>query len=157
MSEDGAERTVFEAVGDAMRAIPGPTDAWAEIVGHVAWPVTVIGFAFILRRELKRAGSHLAERLRTDDFSGLGFSVRQPTQVSELAQRDQPPTASDDPAVKEQLLEFAESEPGYRKMIIWAARNLGADVTMDAFLNEFAYIMDRKRALEELTGGERDG
>ena len=153
-ADDAEGRGVFEAIGDAMRAIPGPTEAWAEIVGHVAWPVTVLVILSRFRPEVRAAATLIVARMRTDDIAAMGFSMRKRTSVTPLAAGPAKDAGDSDAAMTERLLELGKTQEGSISLSAWVARNAPEASTVDAFLAEEAYMEKRREAVRALEQGE---
>ena len=148
------DRTAFDAVGDAMRAVPGPTEAWADIVGHVAWPLTVLFLVFSFRRELSRAAGTLSRRVASGDvkLGPLALTGAQDS-LKPLAPRGADPTPRSDDAVIEALFEVMADGDGLGRLTVWVGQNTKAP-DLDVFLNDPIYATARERALAALRGGK---
>jgi hypothetical protein len=141
----------FEAVGDAMRAIPGPTEAWADIVGHLAWPVTTIFLIVRFREALGVAAEVLASRLATDDVKGFGISLTKPASVVTLAPGTPDPSDPSDANVTEVLFETINRDPDfYGRLEEWVASTLGDEASLATFLAGSDYVKERGAALRAL-------
>lgn len=145
---------MFEAVGDAMRAIPGPTEAWADIVGHLAWPVTLIFLVIRFRKALQQGVEKIAKRLETDDVQAYGLSLKRPASVVPLVPGEPESVDQSDAAVIEILFELIDDERNYDRLTAWVAQAFTNQVDVDAFLTDEAYVRERREALSVLTRRE---
>ena len=146
---------MFDAVGDAMRAIPGPTEAWADIVGHVAWPLTVLALVFAFRRELRRAAGTLSRRFASGDVKLGPFSLSgAQDSVRPLAPKDEAASLASDSAVTEALFEAMGDGDGLAELTGWVRTHVTGAPDLEVFLNDATYASLRRRALAALGGGQ---
>lgn len=142
---------MFEAIGDALRAIPGPTKEWAAIIGHVAWPLALIYLAHRFRHEMTAMLSTLNTRLKTDGFKTPFFEMDARTRVVPL---DQDAAAAHPSGVSpadarniEHLFEHIASQEGHVELILWIAQNIDPPTEVHTFIMSPEYATERVTAL----------
>ena len=136
-----------------MRAIPGPTDAWAEIVGHLAWPVTLLILVFAFRTEVGRAAGSLAKRFGSGDIKLGAFSLSGPEDsVKPLVAGSVPASEVGDDAVTERLFETMAVGNGLERLTEWVRAFAPEAASLEVFLNDPNYATLRLRALRALEG-----
>lgn len=52
---------------------PAPTEHFSELLGHIAWPTSVLLIVWLLRRPITRAAYLLSERMKGDNLKFGGF------------------------------------------------------------------------------------
>lgn len=137
-----------------MRAIPGPTDEWADLVGNVAWPGVVVFLVTRYRTFLRKFLDTIATRIRTDHVRIGMFEM---TPNSEVIALD-PETVGDstdhyEPADIERierLFEFIAQPDGFRKMTTWMNEQVSETLEIADFLTAPEYATQRETAHKTL-------
>ena len=136
--------------------IPGPTEAWASIIGHVAWPSVTLFLILRYKTFLRRYLTTIADRLETDHVKFGWFEVRAQDQVIVLdpAKADKSSTSydSDDVNRIERMFEFIADNGGFEALRQWAATAVGTGVDFDDFLTGPEYATQRAKAFAEVKG-----
>lgn len=143
-------------IADILLTIPGPTQAWADIIGHLAWPVVVTFLVVRFRRYLRSYLSTLADRLQTDHVKIGAFEltpnspvwVLDPDEADESTYRFE----SDDVQRIESIFEFIRTDNGYREVEKWLNENAGRALDIDDFITLPVYASLRMRAFKEIEG-----
>jgi hypothetical protein len=137
-----------------LMSIPGPTDNWAAIVGHLAWPVFGLISIWLFRDILNKVGEILADRLRHSNIRVGQLEITSNAEVVNLdksaVELGQEPYAPDDIDKIERLFEFIAEEGGFVALSKWVADNMGPAMDIDNFLTLPDYASDRAAACEAL-------
>jgi len=137
---------------------PAPAKHFADLVGHVAWPLSVLLIVWLLRRPITRAAYILAERMKSDNLKLGGFFEVTKADFNTLdrqlvADHVAPPLVIEDVNTIEALLEYAGlSEENAVRFLNWIAARHGASLDPEEFLTSPAFANDRHAAYIELVG-----
>ena len=145
-----------ELIGDGLRAVPGPTEAWADIIGHLAWPVTALILIVCFREGIGRAVDLLASRFGSDDVETPLFKLSRKADNRPLAKGSPEGVAiaeMTDAMVAERLWEIADDSTGYDRIASWLTCDAGDDHDLDDFLTLDRHVMLRRKALIALEKG----
>ncbi|WP_031551288.1 hypothetical protein [Parvularcula oceani] len=145
------------ALGDVLRAIPAPTEEWSEIVGHLAWPVTLILFASLLRKEVQSAAGTIARRLETDDIEAGGFRMKSGDSQYDLGDDEddhaEPDLFGHESDIIETIFEFLSIEGNYSRLVDWMEANLDKGHSIDDFLTATEFADERLRFVQHVVRG----
>ena len=143
-------------MGALLREIPAPNDSWAEIVGHLVWPLLALFLVFRFRRFLSIFLLTMANRMCTDHVKFGWFEIRPNDQVIVLDPKDAAEsTLQFDPLDiqrMERLFEFIDDDENFERLVKWVETNLGPNVDLEDFLTLPKYANDRARAFEQVEG-----
>lgn len=140
-------------ISDVLRTLPGPTDAWAEIVGHLAWPTVVVFLVFRFRRYLRIVLNTIADRLVTDHVKLGPFELTPNSEVIVLDGTEpdaDSPYSGDDLDNIERLFEFIGAKDGLDKLDGWIAANLNDRPSVVEMLTTPSYSEARVQAVRAL-------
>ena len=149
----------FQAFGDWLRAIPGPTEHWATILSAWAWPTAILIAAYRLRSPILRAADRLAERFGRDDIElGSFLKIAKTTPLTTLDRdavtEERGTSEAHDVTLVEALLEYAgESDAHAARLLNWISEHGGAALDAEDFLTKPDFAELRKRAYAEFVGG----
>lgn len=150
----------FELIGTLLRAIPAPNETWAEIIGHVAWPITTVTVVVVMRRELKRIAATLNERLAKSGFeispSGVSFPAPDVVDLDQPQVAD-PSAPPGDDEVRVRLIAWVAEEDHLNKLKAWLSENGQEFQKLRRFLIEQKYAMLHRKAFSALMEEGRDG
>lgn len=136
--------------------LPGPTTAWAALIGHIAWPGVTVFLVTRYRNFLRGYLLILADRLQTDDVKLGPFEMRARDPVISLDPR-QPDASteeydSEDVNRIERMFEFIANDSGLERLQDWMANAVGTETIFDDFLTAPEYATQRKQAFEQVEG-----
>ena len=137
-------------IGEVMRAIPGPTDEWARVIGSLAWPGVALYLVTRYRGFLRHFLETIATRLRTDHVKIGMFEMTpnsdlialDPAFVNQSTEHYEPA----DIERIERLWEFISEPDGYDKLVTWMNEELDETLDMVEFLTEPRYATQRESA-----------
>lgn len=139
---------------DILWTIPAPTEQWAAIIGHLAWPVTIGWIVVRFRHSLRRLIEVLIVRFKRDDI-GIA-NVLTVTRNSKVVPLD--PSGEDgtsDAAITESLLEFISDKGNVPRVNEWLNENGRSALNVREFITQTEYADLRQRAyLALIKGGE---
>lgn len=140
-------------IAEVLRTLPGPTDAWAEIIGHLAWPIVVIFLVFRFRRYLRIVLNTIADRIETDHVKLGWFELTPNSEVIVLdgaeADEDSAYTAQDLENI-ERLFEFIGESDGLDNLAAWIAANVNEMPSVVEMLTKPSYSEAREQAARAL-------
>ncbi|API58073.1 hypothetical protein BSL82_01155 [Tardibacter chloracetimidivorans] len=155
MAEPGAP-LVARWIGSFLRAIPGPSEAWADIVGHLAWPVVAVFLVYRFRRYLRVFLGTIANRLQTDHIKigTFEFTPNSPVWVLDPDEVDESTFAFDGDDVRriEAIFEFVGQNDGYHKVMKWLNQATTGSLKLEDFVTRPEYATLRARAFREIEG-----
>ncbi|MEM9705085.1 MAG: hypothetical protein AAF850_03300 [Pseudomonadota bacterium] len=143
---------VLAIIGEGLRLIPGPTDNWSTIIGHIIWPSTLIAFGVGFRRDI--AGLFKVLRYRfwiakdIKAFNGL-IELTGEEQVIDYSHGEGDQGETD--ASRADALWALRGNPNKQDTLFaWIKANVNGDVMADEFLIDDEYFGLRKQAYAEL-------
>ena len=140
--------------GDVLRAIPGPTDAWASIIGDLAWPVVVAFLVIRYRRYLRLVLDTILARLETDHVKLGPFELTPNYEVLRLDPDEVGESTSDysseDIVRIEKLCEFIADEANLHKLALWVNDRIDPALIVSDFLTLPEHAIGRAQAYDEL-------
>lgn len=141
---------------DILRIIPAPTEFWAEIVGHLAWPVTIAWLVVRFRHSLRRLIEILIIRFKSDD---LGFgNLLSVTRNSKLVPLDSGvDDGATDAAITERLLEYISDHANVAHVNRWLNQQGREALDIRDFITLSEYADLRQRAYHTLIEGGEHG
>lgn len=147
---------IVQWIAEVLRTIPSPNDAWASIIGSLAWPTlalfVLLRFRFFIRHYLKI----LADRLETDHVKLGIFELRPNDQIlvleknSATASTEQLEAADVDRI--ERIFEFIADAPGLSYLEEWLKKAELAHIEIEDFLTLARYAKEREMAWNEFEG-----
>jgi hypothetical protein len=133
-----------------LESIPGPTDNWTAIVGHLAWPLLVLFVILRFSRELSQLIEVLADRVRNDTIRWGSAEITKNTNVVTLdpaaAGNSTDEYEPDDIDTVEKLFELMATEDGYIMLSKWVGDHMGSALAIDNFLTLPKYASERAAA-----------
>lgn len=145
---------IIQWIASVLNGLPSPTSAWADIVGHLVWPLALVFLIVRFRLYLKRILDTITSRMTTDDFKIGPFEMTANSQVLVLdpdgGQATALGDALDDIDHIDRLLEFIADVDGLAKLKMWVGDKVGTGVDMEDFVTEPTYASDRKDAVAAL-------
>lgn len=156
MGDDPQAPWLARWIGAFLREIPAPNDSWAEIVGHLAWPLLALFLVYRFRGFLSKFLLTIADRIRTDHVKFGWFEIRPNDQVLVLDAEDASESTSEfDPSDIqriERMFEFMADEDNFWRLMKWVETNVNSNLDIDDFLTLPIYDKDRERAFEQVEG-----
>jgi hypothetical protein len=156
MAEPVAVPWFVRWIAAVLRALPGPTEAWADIVGHLAWPLVLVFLVLRFRRFLKLVLTTVADRVQTDHLKLGWFEIRHDDQIIVLdPQSVRESTLSideKDVGRIERLFEFIDDARNFDTLALWVARNVEEAADIEDFLTQPIHANSRERAFSEVEG-----
>jgi hypothetical protein len=157
MANDPQAPWAIRWVAAVLRALPGPTDAWADIVGHLAWPLLIFFLVLRFRWFLRSFLYTVLDRAKRDHMK-LGpfeFSPHE-DELIVLDQTDFNESTGSfeaaDIARIERLFEFVDDPEGLKGLTDWLNAKFGADASIENFLTSPKYASERAIAFDEVEG-----
>lgn len=145
----------IQRIAAVMRAIPAPNDSWAEIIGHLAWPVTIAWVILRFRHSIRRLIEILIIRFKSDD---LGIAnVLTVTRNSTLVPLDSGSDGDTDAYITERLLEYLSEHSNFATVQQWLNQQGRQALDIVEFITESEYADLRARAYRALVGGGGSG
>jgi hypothetical protein len=136
--------------------LPAPTETWADIVGHLAWPALVLFLVIRYRIFLRRLSLILVDRLETDHIKFGWFEIRPNDQVIVLDPEDAADSSLQFEPVDiqriERIFEFINTEENFDVLREWMNKTLGPALDIEEFTTLPAYARERERAFAEVEG-----
>lgn len=158
MPEPAGLLAVFNAVGDALRAIPAPTQYWAAIISAVAWPGVVLFVTVRYRGSISRILTILIDRLGRDEISIGGVKLTPKTSLIPLDSRDAgsatEPYSPDDVSLIETILEYVADEANFTAMEAWMKHNMPPGTLPPDLLTAPGYATKRLELVRALGIGD---
>ena len=143
-------------VGAVLREIPGPTEGWADIIGHVAWPITIAWLVVRFRHSLRRLIEILIIRFKNDDI-GIA-NVLSVTRNSTLVPLDSDgEDGVTDAAITERLLEYISDSANVPHVNEWLNQQGRQALNIREFITLPEYADLRMRAYQDLIQGGGHG
>ncbi|MBY0519935.1 MAG: hypothetical protein K2P79_05865, partial [Sphingomonas sp.] len=142
------------SIAAVLRTIPAPTETWASIIGHLAWPAVTLFLIVRFRAYLRLILDTLVSRLPHDN---LKFGPFEMTANSEIYVLD--PDEADESTYRyetediqriERLFEFISKTENYDKLRSWLNQNVDRKLDVGDFLTLPTYANERQRAVTEL-------
>lgn len=143
-------------VAEVLRTIPSANEAWASIIGSLAWPTfalfVLLRFRFFIRHYLEV----LADRLETDHVKLGIFELRPNDQIlvleknSATASTEQLEAADVDRI--ERIFEFIADTAGLAYIEEWLKRSNLAHIEIVDFLTLSKYAQEREKAWNAIEG-----
>lgn len=144
-------------ISTVLRTLPGPTDAWADIIGHLAWPSVALILVFRFRRFLRAFLDTIADRLTRDHFKLGPFELTPNSEVVVLDpdEADESTFAYDGSDIEriEALFEFISDQAGYVTLAEWLDKNSDVELEVGDFITTPRYANMRERAFNDLVKG----
>lgn len=157
MEEDPQAPWIVRWIAALLRALPGPTDAWADIIGHLAWPLVILFLVLRFRWFLRNFLFTILDRAKRDHMK-LGpfeFSPHE-DELLVLDEREfEESTSSFDAADIqriERLFEFIDEPEGLAQLAEWTEQNLAQHISIENFLTNPTYASERAKAFDEIEG-----
>lgn len=142
-------------IGAVLREVPGPTEAWADIIGHLAWPLTIAWIVVRFRHSLRRLLEILIIRFKSDD---LGIAnVLSVTRNSTLVPLDSGENGGSDAFVTERLLEFMGEAENFESVQRWLVEEGRQNLDIVEFITQSEFADLRQRAFTALLEGGEHG
>ncbi|PDH65698.1 MAG: hypothetical protein CNE89_11040 [Sphingomonadaceae bacterium MED-G03] len=143
-------------VAKILWTLPAPTETWADIVGHIAWPIVVVFLVLRFRIFIRSILSTLLDRLKTDDVKVGVFEITKGSTVINLdPQSTEESTFSLEPEDVqriESIFEFMATDEGAYQVIDWVNNRFGEEFDIEDFLTLPDYANDREEAFNEIGG-----
>lgn len=140
-------------LGAVLREIPAPTQSWADIIGHIAWPGVVLFLIIRFRIYLRTFLQTIADRLVTDDVKIGPFELTANSEVLVLDADEIDPGGEftgDDVTHIEALFEFIADKGNETRIFQWLNENGLHTLDIVDFLTEAIYAEPRAKAYEAL-------
>lgn len=147
---------IVQWVAEVLRTIPSANEAWASIVGHLAWPAlalfVLLRFRFFIRRYLEI----LSDRLETDHVEFGIFKLRPNDQVIVL-EKDSATDSTErldagDVDRIEHIFEFISDAAGLEYLEEWLKRADLTHIDIVDFLTLPQYAHERELAWNAIEG-----
>jgi len=140
-------------IGAVLREIPAPTQSWADIIGHISWPIMVLFLILRFRAFLRTFLQTLADRLVTDDVKIGPFELTANSEVLVLDANELDPSSEftgDDVTHIEALFEFMGEKGNEARISQWLNENGLQTLDIVDFLTEAIYADRRAEAYKAL-------
>ncbi len=156
MAEQIEAPWIVQWVSEVLRTIPSANEAWASIVGSLAWPALalfmLLRFRFFIRRYLEI----LAHRLETDHVEFGIFKLRPNDEVIVL-EKDSATASTErldaaDVDRIEQIFEFIADAAGLAELEDWLKRADLTHIDIVDFLTLPRYAPERELAWNAIEG-----
>ncbi|MBT2246181.1 hypothetical protein [Sphingobium sp. BHU LFT2] len=149
---------IVKWIAEILWTIPAPTQTWADILGHMAWPAVTVFLVFRFRISIRRMLNILIERFKTDHVKTPLFELTPNSQVMVL-DPDEVDESTDhyesaDIQRIEAIFAFIGTEDGWEKISRWINQNFGQTLDIEDFVTSPDHAKDRERAFIEIEGLE---
>lgn len=143
-------------IAAVLRALPAPTEAWASIIGSLAWPLVLLVLIYRFRRFIRHYLWIIADRLEKDHVKFGWLELKPNDQVTLLdPSRSGESTLEFDPADVERIeriFEFIDDAGNFAKLKVWIRNTYGRAVDIEEFLTNPSYATHRLEAFRQLEG-----
>lgn len=142
-----------------LMAWPTPEEHFASMIGGLSWPLAVLLIVWLLRRPIRRAAFHLAERMKSDAVEIPGFlkinaASFNPLEGQLAVQHLHAAPVVADVDATESLLEYAGlSEENAQRLRTWIADRHGDFLDPEEFMTADRFANSRHQAYIELVQG----
>lgn len=147
---------VVQWLGEVLRTIPGPDEAWASIIGSLVWPALVLFIILRFRVFLRSFLTILLDRLPHDHLKIGMFELRPNDQVLVLDREDAggstEPFEPADVNRIERIFEFIADDEGLDRLVEWLVATNFEHIDIVDFVTLPQYAAERERAWNEIEG-----
>lgn len=139
-----------------LQLVPAPTEHWASIIGHMAWPLLIAWIVVRFRHSLRRLFEILIIRFKRDDIDIANvLKVTANSRLVPLQSGNE--RATSDAAITERLLEYISVSANVRILNQWLNDQGRGALEVREFITLSEYADLRQRAHATLMEGDGHG
>jgi hypothetical protein len=145
------------AISKLLLTIPAPTKEWADIIGHLAWPLTIAWLVVRYRHTIRRLAEIIIARAQTDNLNIANIFSITPQNTNFVPLAPKGTADRGDPFIREKLLEFIQDSGNISKIERWLETKGRAGLKIVELVTHIEYAGLRESAYNELVaigGGE---